>query len=123
MNEESKYGLCSHFILKCSHCDFSKGFVSSKKSEPAPDINIRLVYAMRQLGKGNSGASKLCATSNLPPRSRKSAFALQENKLSLAVSEVAHESMINAAEEVKTDETDECGVLSMEHGNVEDTLR
>lgn len=113
--EDSKYGLCSHFALKCKNCDYIKGFLSSEKCGSAPEINTRLVYGMRQLGKGYSGASKFCATLNLPSPPNKTAYTLQEVKLLRVVSEVAQESMAKAAAEVKTrsksdDSPTKCGV-------------
>ncbi|GFX53367.1 uncharacterized protein TNCV_2946071 [Trichonephila clavipes] len=58
--EDSRYGLCSHFTLKCKCYDFLFFvFASSKKVLNAPVINSRLVYGMRQIGKGFAGAFKL----------------------------------------------------------------
>ncbi|GFS70672.1 uncharacterized protein NPIL_384751 [Nephila pilipes] len=31
LHEDSRYGLCSSFAIKCKHCDFCTGFSSSKK--------------------------------------------------------------------------------------------
>ncbi|GFV62055.1 uncharacterized protein TNCV_4108581 [Trichonephila clavipes] len=97
--EDSRYGLCSHFTLKCKCCDFSFAFASSKKVVNAPVINTRLVYGMRQIGKGFSGAFKLCSTLNFP-RLTKTAYKNQEAKLLKVVQEVAEESMIKAATEI-----------------------
>ncbi|GIY13498.1 RNA-directed DNA polymerase from mobile element jockey [Caerostris darwini] len=46
--EDSKYGLCSHFTLKCGKCDFLKGFSSTQKTLNVPEVNARCVYGMRQ---------------------------------------------------------------------------
>ncbi|GFX42891.1 transposable element Tc3 transposase [Trichonephila clavipes] len=74
-------------------------FASSKKVVNAPVINTRLVYGMRQIGKGFVGAFKLCSTLNLP-RLTKTAYKNQEAKLLKVVQEVAEESMIKAATEI-----------------------
>ncbi len=116
LEEDSRYGLCSHFTLKCKNCEFIKGFASSLKIASNPEINTRLVYGLRQLGKGHVGASKLCATLNLPPPPCKTAYAKQEKKLLCAVSEVCKESMSRAAEQMKNlkgsieGQSTECGV-------------
>ncbi|GFV36459.1 uncharacterized protein TNCV_2235061 [Trichonephila clavipes] len=54
---------------------------------------------MRQIGKGFSGAFKLCSTLKLP-RLTKTAYKNQEAKLLKVVQEVAEESMIKAATEI-----------------------
>ncbi|GFV76618.1 uncharacterized protein TNCV_4728381 [Trichonephila clavipes] len=82
--EDSRYGLCSHFTLKCKCC----AFASSNKVVNAPVINTRLVYGMRQIGKGFAGAFKLCTTLNLP-RLTKTVYKNQEAKLLKVVQEVA----------------------------------
>ncbi|GFV98578.1 uncharacterized protein TNCV_1397971 [Trichonephila clavipes] len=97
--EDSRYGLCSHFTLKCKCCDFFFCICFIKKVVNAPVINTRLVYGMRQIGKGFAGAFKLCSTLNLP-RLTKTAYKNQEAKLLKTVQEVAEESMIKAATEI-----------------------
>lgn len=113
--EDSIYGLCSNLFLKCKLCGFSKGFTSSKKIINSPEINTRLVYGMRQIGKGYSSAFKLCSTLNLPPLS-KTAYVHHETKLMSAVKNVAEKSMKSAASVVVeqklnlNDEIAKCGV-------------
>ncbi|GFY13797.1 uncharacterized protein TNCV_985691 [Trichonephila clavipes] len=97
--EDSRYGLCSHFTLKCKCCDFFFAFASSKKVVNAPFINTRLVYGMRQIGKGFAEAFKFCSTLNLPQLT-KTAYKNQEAKLLKVVQEVAEESMIKASTEI-----------------------
>lgn len=97
--EESRYGLCSHFVLRCEGCSFQKGFASSKKQINLPEVNTRLVYGMRQIGRGFSAAYKLCSTLNLP-RLSKTAYTSHEQKLLTVVSEVAEDSMKEAANEL-----------------------
>lgn len=118
LSEETVYGLCSHFTLKCNVCDFCEGFASSKKLLNASEINNRFVYGMRQIGKGFSAAYKLCATLNLPPLS-KTAYVSNENKLLKVVKDVAEKSMKKAANDViekknnvlnQPDEVIKCGV-------------
>lgn len=110
LEEDSRYGLCSHFVLKCENCEFVKGFASSKKTVNEAEINKRLVYGMRQVGKGFSAAYKLCSTLNLPQLSHTS-YKNHQKKLLKVVADVAENSMSKAAEEVIAKrEGDECGV-------------
>ncbi|GFT61317.1 uncharacterized protein TNCV_1227651 [Trichonephila clavipes] len=97
--EDSRYGLWSHFTLKCKCCDFFFAFASSERAVRGPVINTRLVYGTRQIGKGFARAFKLCSTLILP-RLTKTAYENQEAKLLKVVQEVAEESMIKAATEI-----------------------
>ncbi|GFW71827.1 uncharacterized protein TNCV_4658751 [Trichonephila clavipes] len=96
--EDSRYGLRSHYTLKCKCCDFF-GFCFIKKVINAPVINTRLVYGMQQIGKCFAGAFKLCSTLNLP-RLTKTAYKNQEAKLLKVVQKEAEESMIKATTEI-----------------------
>ncbi|GFX23962.1 uncharacterized protein TNCV_2730671 [Trichonephila clavipes] len=82
LSEDSTYGLCSNFVIRCKHCDFYSGFSSSKKNLNCPEVNTRFVYGMRQIGKCFSAGFKLCGTLNLP-RLSKTAYTNHENKLML----------------------------------------
>ncbi|GFV85403.1 uncharacterized protein TNCV_3772281 [Trichonephila clavipes] len=99
LSEDSTYGLCSNFVIRCKHCDFYSGFSSSKKTLNCPEVNTRFVYGMRQIGKGFSAGFKLCGTLNLP-RLSKTAYANHENKLMSVISEVSELSMQKAASEL-----------------------
>ncbi|GFT20299.1 uncharacterized protein TNCV_1009061 [Trichonephila clavipes] len=96
LSEDSTYGLCSNFVIRCKHCDFYSGFSSSKKTLNCPEVNTRFVYGMRQIEKGFSAGFKLCATLNLP-RLSKTAYTNHENKLMSVISEVSELSMQKAA--------------------------
>ncbi|GFV55220.1 CCHC-type domain-containing protein [Trichonephila clavipes] len=99
LSEDSTYGLCSHFVIRCKHCDFYSGFSSSKKTLNCPEVNTRFVYGLRQIGKGFSAGFKLCGTLNLP-RLRKTTYTNHENKLMSVISEVSELSMEKAASEL-----------------------
>ncbi|GFX38417.1 uncharacterized protein TNCV_2343921 [Trichonephila clavipes] len=99
LSEDSTYGLCSNFVIRCKHCDFYSGFSSSKKTLNCPEVNTRFVYGMRQIGKGFSAGFKLCGTLNLP-RLSKTAYTNHENKLMSVISEVSELSMQKAASEL-----------------------
>ncbi|GFX85919.1 uncharacterized protein TNCV_2473211 [Trichonephila clavipes] len=99
LSEDSTYGLCSNFVIRCKHCDFYSGFSSSKKTLNCPEVNTRFVYGMRQIGKGFSAGFKLCGTLNLP-RLSKTAYTNHDNKLMSVISEVSELSMQKAASEL-----------------------
>ncbi|GFW39409.1 CCHC-type domain-containing protein [Trichonephila clavipes] len=99
LSEDSTYGLCSNFVIRCKHCDFYSGFSSSKKTLNCPEVNTRFVYGMRQIGKGFSAGFKSCGTLNLP-RLSKTAYTNHENKLMSVISEVSELSMQKAASEL-----------------------
>ncbi|GIY30795.1 uncharacterized protein CDAR_217871 [Caerostris darwini] len=65
---------------------------------------------MRQIGKGFSSAYKFCAILNLPALS-KSGYKKHEHRLLKVVTDVAEDSMCNAAKEVaETFNLDVCGI-------------
>ncbi|GFU12350.1 uncharacterized protein TNCV_723301 [Trichonephila clavipes] len=127
LSEDSTYGLCSNFVIRCKHCDFYSGFSSSKKTLNCPEVNTRFVYGMRQIGKGFSAGFKLCGTLNLP-RLSKTAYTNHENKLMSVISEVSELSMEKAASELLVlhptkNKIVECVAFQlMERGSVEVTL-
>ncbi|GFU49235.1 uncharacterized protein TNCV_2675261 [Trichonephila clavipes] len=99
LSEDSTYGLCSNFVIRCKHCDFYSGFSSSKKTLNCPEVNTRFVYGMRQIGKRFPAGFKLCGTLNLP-RLSKTAYTNHENKLMSMISEVSELSVQKAASEL-----------------------
>ncbi|GFX33368.1 uncharacterized protein TNCV_812301 [Trichonephila clavipes] len=99
LSEDSTYGFCSNFVIRCKHWDFYSGFSSSKKTLNCSEVNTRFVYGVRQIGKGFSAGFKLCGTLNLP-RLSKTAYTNHENKLMSLISEVSELSMQKAASEL-----------------------
>ncbi|GFX76371.1 uncharacterized protein TNCV_593341 [Trichonephila clavipes] len=85
LSEDSKYGLCSHFVIRCKHCDFYSEFSHSKKTLNCPEVKTRFVYGMRQIGRCFSAGFKLYGTLNLP-RLRKTPYTTHENKLMAVIS-------------------------------------
>lgn len=85
------------YVVVCDTCAFGHSFQSSKKVGSAIENNLRLVYALRQLGKGYSGAVTLAKVMNMPPPPWHSAYQKISTKLCKAAETVASESMANAA--------------------------
>ncbi|GFV55417.1 uncharacterized protein TNCV_2463071 [Trichonephila clavipes] len=75
LSEDSTYGLCSNFVIRCKHCDFYSGFSSSKKTLNYFEVNTRFVLT-------------------------KTAYTNHENKLMSVISEVSELSMQKAASEL-----------------------
>ncbi|GFV16447.1 uncharacterized protein TNCV_1525931 [Trichonephila clavipes] len=100
LTEDSRYGICSNFSLKCRNCDFLKGFTSSEKINNKFKLNTLIAFALRVIGKGYTAGNKLFGMLDLPFLS-KTAFRNQELKIQQAASIVSIESMKNASTEVK----------------------
>lgn len=70
-------GLTTNIHMKCETCQLDKYKCSSEKIDYKPDystalvsihdVNIRLLYVMRSIGKGESEAQTFCGITNLPP--------------------------------------------------------
>lgn len=60
-------GCASSLRIACENCGWKYCFYSSKKVKHYFEVNRRLVYAMRTIGKGASSAKRFCAIMNMPP--------------------------------------------------------
>ncbi|GFW31629.1 uncharacterized protein TNCV_4683021 [Trichonephila clavipes] len=114
LSEDSRYGLCSNFVIRCIHCDFYSRFSSSKETLNCSEVNTRFVYGIRQIGKSFSAGFKLRSKLNLP-RLSKIAYTNHENKLMSVISEVSELSMQKTASELlmlhpSKNKIVECGV-------------
>lgn len=111
LEERSHQGICSACAVVCTNCGFERPFHTSRKVGRANENNLRLVYAMRQLGKGHAGAKTFSKVMNMPAPPRHSAYDKLSSRLSAAAREVASKSMTDAAVEVRrVVGSAECGV-------------
>ncbi|GFU03600.1 uncharacterized protein TNCV_2896981 [Trichonephila clavipes] len=99
--------------LKCENCDYSFSFCTSEKVNKLHSINLAFVFGMRIIGKGHSAAKKkLCSAINIDVPSKR-AFGFLK-KFEFAASNVACNTMKEAALEIRSNETDtefsQCGV-------------
>lgn len=92
----SRKGLASSLLFICTNCGNSCSSMTSTISKTGYEINNRLVYGMRCIGKGKNAARTLCAVMNLPPPPSK--FERYNANLSQALSSVCVNSMSNAVE-------------------------
>ncbi|GBN04858.1 hypothetical protein AVEN_124474-1 [Araneus ventricosus] len=72
--EDSTFGLCSNFCLRCKNCSFTKGFASSKKQDTSNEINTRLVCALPTYWKGFFGRQEVLCCSEFSIFSFKKGF-------------------------------------------------
>ena len=117
INSEKK-GLARLMQIKCSSCLYTKTFFTSKQIGASKkggrnpfDINIRSVYACRQIGAGHEHLKKMCAYLNMPSPMLYTNYTKISNKLKVAAKEVAETSMAAAASDLRGDgETADVGV-------------
>ncbi|XP_077489628.1 uncharacterized protein LOC144100613 [Amblyomma americanum] len=111
LEECSQLGISCAYAVLCDACAYAYSFQSLKKVGSAIENNLRLVYAMRQLGKGYSGAVTLTKVMNMPAPPWHSAYQKISAKLYKAAETVAFKSMMNAAAELRCFvQSTECGV-------------
>ena len=103
-NSEKKKGLASFLSVKC-HCGFSHDFyTSTSSSHQSFDINKRAAYTFRALGHGFSGLTKFTSLMNMPKAMTHNNYDKVVENVSNVVKDVAHETMQDAANEIKREE-------------------
>ncbi|GFY24185.1 uncharacterized protein TNCV_1012381 [Trichonephila clavipes] len=102
---ESNCGEAVKFHLKCPSCKYNYTFFNSKKCDSSQnyELNTRLVYAMRCIGKGAESARMFCGIMNLPPPPTK--FSKYNHILLQTTRETCEHSMAEAVREA-VDEND-----------------
>ena len=93
-------GEASFFHTSCQHCHWKYVFYSSKKVKSKFEVNQRLVYAMRSIGKGRKGAAKFCAIMNMPEPLALNNYAKHAAAVNRATKAVAQETMNEAGSEL-----------------------
>ncbi|GFV90859.1 uncharacterized protein TNCV_2324281 [Trichonephila clavipes] len=91
---KSRRGLAVSLEIICHNCEESTSTMSSKISNKCYDVNLRLTYGMRAIGKGGAAARIFCGLMNLPPPPAK--FE-RHNSLFLNVLKTISEDSMNAA--------------------------
>ncbi|GFT23351.1 uncharacterized protein NPIL_159921 [Nephila pilipes] len=84
------------FSLQRINCGQATSVMSSDMANGFDEINIRLAYGMRCIGKCNSAAKTFCAIMNLPPPAK--VERCNDILLSILI-RVSSESMRNAVED------------------------
>jgi len=104
----NKKGLASLLQIACSSCDFEKQFYTSKEHRQVDqgegakgfDINKRIAYALRSIGKGYASLEKLMAVLDMPHPMTRMNYNKISKALRLAITQVAKETMSDAAKEI-----------------------
>ncbi|GFW82017.1 uncharacterized protein TNCV_771461 [Trichonephila clavipes] len=91
---KSRRGLAVSLEIICHNCGESTSTMSSKISNKCYDVNLRLTYGMRAIGKGGAAARIFCGLMNLPPPPAK--FE-RHNSLFLNFLKTISEDSMNAA--------------------------
>ncbi|GFT92844.1 uncharacterized protein TNCV_740161 [Trichonephila clavipes] len=91
---KSRRGLAVSLEIICHNSEESTSTMSSKISNKCYDVNLRLTYGMRAIGKGGAAARIFCGLMNLPPPPAK--FE-RHNSLFLNVLKTISEDSMNAA--------------------------
>ena len=84
-NQFKRSGFASCLRLFCENCGWRTEFHSSKKQTRSFEVNRRLVYTMRWLGKGHAGAKKFYTLMNMPPPSAAKPFKKSGNTITKAI--------------------------------------
>ena len=100
-DEINRKGCASSLCLLCENCGWKYSFYTSKQQGKSFEVNRRLVYGMRTLGKGHTGAQKFCTLMNMPPPPAAKNYSKISGVITSCLRSIAKESMSNAAEEVR----------------------
>lgn len=102
LKESVVYGLSSQISITCKNCNelcmFRNSAMTGLKNNAA-EINCRLVYTMRTIGKGYAAMNAFCGAMDLPKPISKNSYNSVVRKLSIATNTMAQKSMKCAAEE------------------------
>ena len=89
-------------------------FNTSKKQGHYYEVNVRVVLALREIGKGHSAMTTLSKVLNMPGPPRRANFTkIQNKKILLVVKQCANDSIVNNAMQVKEvieNDAGECGI-------------
>lgn len=93
----NRKGLSCTVNIICNDCKYTVSMNNSKKIPKGPaEVNVRLAYGFRCIGKGEQAARTVCAVMNMPQAPE---FRYYKNILCEASKEVCMESMRDAVQE------------------------
>lgn len=100
IRETNQCGFSSKFTLSCSHCELSETFRNSEMiTKHVAEVNRRSVYAFKSLGLGYSNYKEFCALMDFPTPVASTTFDRGVDEINEASTQVAEESMKQAAVE------------------------
>lgn len=107
INDEKK-GLARLLKLQCTSCLYTKTFFTAKQlgtsekgGRKSFDVNVRTVYASRQIGAGYEQIKKFCSYLNMPSPMLSNNYTKISDKLRVSAKKVAEKSMAAAASELR----------------------
>ena len=115
-SSSKRHGCASELRIMCEGCGWLNTFFTSKKQRKSFEVNRRLVYAMRSIGKGHSGAKKFCAFMNMPQPSKPKPYQKSSKTITKHLKSIARKTMSDAADEIRNlkkvnnDEVADCAV-------------
>ena len=97
-----KMGFASFLVIKCSDCKFSHDFYTSNPVGKSYDINLRVIYAMRNIGQGHASIKKFTTLMNMPSPMTVKNYDLAVSKITKHVVNIAEQTMTEAVKEIKS---------------------
>ena len=119
MQDELNRKGCASSLRQYENCGWKYSFYTSKQQGKSFEVNRRLVYSMRTLGKGHTSAKKFCTLINMPHPPAAKNYTKISSVITTCMRSMAKDSMSQAAEEVRNlkgqndcneTETVDCGI-------------
>ena len=111
-----KHGFSYYIVIGCRsvECDWKHCFNTSKKQGHSHEINLRAVLAFREIGRGHNAMKTFTKVTNMPaPPTLRIFTKIHNEKLLPVVKQLASDSMVNNAMEVReqnANDAGECGI-------------
>ena len=102
-----KKGLAHLFLIKCSECDWSTKFCTSKeilstgRGTKGYEINTAAVVTFREIGHGYQALETFCGMMNMPPPMNKNSFYRTSSNVHTVYLHTSRQSMKKAADEIR----------------------
>ena len=100
-DELDRKGCAPSLRLLCENCGWKHSFYTSKQQVKSFEVSRRLVYSMRTIGKGHTGAKKFCTLMNMPPPPASKNYTKISSVITTCTRSIAKDSMSKAAKEVR----------------------
>lgn len=94
----ARRGLCTNLVFNCNECKLTYEFSNSKVSDFGAEVNLRYVYGLRTIGRGQKPGKMLCSVMGLPSPPTK--FGPIYEQLGTALKSAAEKSMKVAVKEM-----------------------
>lgn len=110
-----RQGLSVKLSIKCNSCKYEVSqYNSSREWQGKSEVNVRLAYAFRSIGKGEQAAQTVCALMNLPSPAE---FRNYNSVLANAAKEVCEDSMKQAIQETMEENEGEKDITAIFDGS------